>query len=162
PVPLPKEIRMSRAAVVLAVFAAVTLTLFAQEPKKDEPKKEQPKYKPGDRTRPRPKVIDAGTASTADTAGKPPSDAVILFDGKDLSEWYKSGKKPEDADSAPTWKVENGHAEVKDSDIDSRKKFGSCQVHIEWATPKEVKGSDQGRGNSGVYLGAFGEVQVLD
>src|SRR5204862_164347 len=85
------------------------------------------------------------------------------FDGKDLAaEWYRAGKKPEDADSVPTWKVENGYAEIKGGGINSRKSFGDCQVHIEWATPKEVKGSGQGRGNSGLYLGGFGEVQILD
>jgi hypothetical protein len=154
---------MTRAAVAVAIFAAVTLTLYAQELKKEEPKKEPVKYKPGDRSRPRPRVVEPGTASTSDTPGKPPADAVILFDGKDLSEWYRSGKKPDDADAAPTWKVENGYFEVKGGgNIQTKQKFGDCQVHLEWATPKEVKGNDQGRGNSGVYVGGFGEVQILD
>jgi len=158
---------MRRAAVAAALLAAVTFTLFADEPKKDEPKKEPEKkepvkYKSNDRTRPRPKVIDPGTASTADQPGKPPSDAVILFDGKDLSEWYRSGKKPDAEDAAPTWKIENGYAELKGGGINSKQKFGNAQLHLEWATPMEVKGNDQGRGNSGLYLGNFGEVQILD
>ena len=164
---------MTRAAVAVGLFAAAALTVLAQEPKKDdtkkepdkkEPAKKEPvKYKPGDRSRPRPKVIEPGTASTEEAPGKPPSDAIILFDGKDLAaEWYRAGKKPEDADAVPTWKVENGYAEIKGGGINTRKKFGDCQVHIEWATPKEVKGSDQGRGNSGLYLGNFSEVQILD
>jgi hypothetical protein len=152
---------MSRLAG-LCLVAVFTLALGAQEPKKDEPKKEPIKYKANDRTRPRPKVIEPGTASTEDTPGKPPSDAVILFDGKELSQWYRSGKKADDPDSAPNWKVENGYAEVKGGAITTKQKFGDCQVHIEWATPKEVKGNGQGRGNSGLYLGGFGEVQILD
>jgi hypothetical protein len=147
---------MSRLACA-ALVAAFTLAALAQDAKKDEPKK----YKSNDRTRPRPKVIDPPTASTEDAPGKPPSDAIILFDGKDLAaEWTRPGKKGDEA--RPTWKVENGYAELKGGGITSIKKFGDCQVHIEWATPKEVKGNDQGRGNSGIYLGGFSEVQILD
>jgi hypothetical protein len=148
----------SRAAVVallVAGFAAI-----GQEPKKDEPKKEPEKkqYKPGDMNRPRPKVVDPGTTAPAETPGKPPADALVLFDGTSLKEEWTHGGK----DGEPKWKVENGYAEVKGGNLHTKKKFGDCQVHIEWATPKEVKGSGQGRGNSGVYFGAFGEVQVLD
>jgi len=150
---------MPRAAIA-ALLAAAALTLFAQEPKKDQPKKEPVKYKSGDMSRPRPRVVEPGTASTEDAPGKPPADATVLFDGKDLSEWVRSGKKGDEA--KPAWKVENGYAEVKGGNIQTVKKFGDCQVHVEWATPREVKGSGQGRGNSGVYLGGFGEVQVLD
>jgi hypothetical protein len=140
---------------VLALFAAGAFVIA--EDKKEPPKKEEPKkYRSGDMSRPRPRVIDPGTGAPPEQPGKPPSDAIVLFNGADLKEW--SGGK----DSEPKWKVENGYAEVKGGAITTRKKFGSCQVHIEWATPKEVKGNSQGRGNSGVYLGGFGEVQVLD
>lgn len=155
---------MSRLAVAGCLFAAAALAVFAQEPKKDEPKKDEPKkYRPGDMTRPRPKVIDPGTPGTADAPGKPPSDAIVLFDGKDLAtEWVRPGKKGDDA--KPLWKVENGYAEIvpRSGSIQTMKKFGDCQIHIEWATPREVKGNGQGRGNSGVKLGGFGEVQILD
>ena len=152
---------MSRAAVVIGLFA-VGAIVIAQE-KKDEPKKEPEKkevkqYKPGDMSRPRPKVIDPGTTTPTEPPGKPPSDAVVLFDGTSLKEeWVRGGK-----DQEITWKVENGYAEIKGGNIQTKRKFGDSQVHIEWATPKEVKGSSQGRGNSGVYLGGFSEVQVLD
>jgi hypothetical protein len=148
----------SRAAVVVGLFVAAGFAVFAQE-KKDEPKKDEKKqYKSGDMSRPRPKVVDPGTTAPAETPGKPPSDATVLFDGTSLKEeWTHGGKDPE-----PKWKVENGYAEVKGGGLTTKKKFGDCQVHIEWATPKEVKGSSQGRGNSGVYLGGFSEVQVLD
>jgi hypothetical protein len=147
-----------RTAIVVGLFVAA-FAVIAQEPRKDGPKKEEKKqYKPGDMSRPRPKVIDPGTTTPAEQPGKPPSDATVLFDGTSLKEeWTAGGKDPE-----PKWKVENGYAEVKGGGLTTKKKFGDCQVHIEWATPKEVKGSSQGRGNSGVYLGGFGEVQVLD
>lgn len=151
---------MRAAAAVAALVPLVALAITAQEPPKDA--KEPVKWKHNDRARPRPKVIDPGTASTPDQPGKPPSDAAVLFDGTDLAEWVRSGKKLDGDDAKPNWKVENGYAEVKGGGITSRKKFGDAQIHIEWATPKEVKGSDQGRGNSGIYLGGFGEVQVLD
>jgi hypothetical protein len=143
-----------RAAIGVALFAAAAFAVLAEEPKKDEKKQ----YKPGDMMRPRPKVVDPGTTTPADQPGKPPADAIVLFDGTSLnSEWTHGGKDPE-----PKWKVENGYAEVKGGNLLTKRKFGDCQVHIEWAAPKEVKGSGQGRGNSGVYLGQFGEVQVLD
>jgi hypothetical protein len=143
----------SRAAVVallLAGFAAI-----GQEPKKEEKKQ----YKPGDMSRPRPKVVDPGTTTPAEQPGKPPADALVLFDGTSLKEEWTHGGK--DA-AEPKWTVENGYAEIKGGSLQTKKKFGDCQVHVEWATPREVKGGGQGRGNSGVYLGGFGEVQVLD
>ncbi|MBI3417520.1 MAG: DUF1080 domain-containing protein [Verrucomicrobia bacterium] len=86
----------------------------------------------------------------------PPSDAVVLFDGKDLSAWKS------DKGDAPNWKIENGYAEVHGGSIMTKEEFGSLQLHIEWATPSEVKGEGQGRGNSGVYLQGRYEIQVLD
>jgi len=88
--------------------------------------------------------------------GAPPSDALVLFDGRDLSAWKSDGG------AAPAWKVENGHAEVRGGGIMTREEFGPIQLHIEWAAPAEVKGDGQGRGNSGVYLQGRYEIQVLD
>ncbi|MCW5559707.1 MAG: DUF1080 domain-containing protein, partial [Verrucomicrobiae bacterium] len=88
--------------------------------------------------------------------GAPPSDAIVLFDGRDLSAWKS------DSGAAPGWKVENGYAEVHSGSILTREEFGPIQLHIEWATPAEVKGEGQGRGNSGVYLQGRYEIQVLD
>src|SRR5205823_5205107 len=89
-------------------------------------------------------------------AGPPPSDAVVLFDGKDLSQWQ--GEK-----GAAKWEVKDGVATVNGTgSISTKQGFGDCQLHIEWATPAEVKGNGQGRGNSGVYLQGRYEVQVLD
>ena len=87
----------------------------------------------------------------------PPSDAVVLFDGKDLSAWQNDKGEP------AKWKVENGYAEVNATgSIMTKEKFGDIQLHIEWATPSEVKGDGQGRGNSGVYFQGRYEIQVLD
>jgi hypothetical protein len=89
----------------------------------------------------------------------------VLFDGKDLSQWQALGVgefKGKMVD--PAWKVENGYMEVvpKGGTIISKEKFADCQIHIEWATPAEVKGNSQGRGNSGVILVGHCEFQVLD
>src|SRR5262249_13954947 len=95
---------------------------------------------------PEPPVIDPGPA------GGGPGDAVGLFDGKTLARWEKGGK----------WKNEGGGGNYAGGTITSKEKFGDCQLHVEFATPAEVKGSGQGRGNSGIYLMSRYEVQVLD
>jgi hypothetical protein len=107
-----------------------------------------------DMNRPLPTVI-----TPAENPAEPPSDAIVLFDGKDLTKWVttKNG-------SPAKWKVENGYMEVvKDTgDIQTKQSFGNCQLHIEWTTPLEVVSDNQDRGNSGVYLMANYEVQVVD
>jgi hypothetical protein len=116
------------------------------------------KWKIHDLTRPVPAVIDPGTASTQDAPGHAPSDAVVLFDGTDLSKWnHKDG-------SAPKWKVENGYAEVvaKTGYIFTKQAFGDCQLHVEFREPTPPHGDSQERGNSGVFLMGLYEIQVLD
>ena len=111
-----------------------------------------------DGSRPQPNVVTPGTESSQGAPGRPPSDAVVLFDGTDLSGWI--GR---DGGSA-AWKVENGCVEVvaRAGDISTRLELGDCQLHVEWAAPAEVQGSSQGRGNSGVFLMSRYEIQVLD
>lgn len=135
-----------------------------EEPKKEEPKKEEPKYHGGDMRRPRPTTVTPPTASTEDRAGQPPSDAILLFDGVDLSQWQADRKPAEGESDEPKWKVEEGYFEIKPGSggIHTRRKFGSCQIHFEWRSPAEVKGSGQGRGNSGFYINGHPEVQILD
>jgi hypothetical protein len=113
-----------------------------------------------DMNRPQPKVVVPGTFSTPEQPGKPPSDAIVLFDGKDLSGWVSA----KDGVAPAKWKVEDGHIEVVPStgDIQTKEQFGDCQLHVEWAAPAEVKGSSQGRGNGGIFLMGICEVQVLD
>jgi hypothetical protein len=94
-------------------------------------------------------------------AWRPPSDAIVLFDGTSLSKWVTNWKGKL---SEPKWKVESGYVEVVpgSGSLETREKFGDIQLHIEWATPSEVHGSSQARGNSGVLLMGRYEVQVLD
>lgn len=88
-----------------------------------------------------------------------PSDAIILFNGKDASEWEaaKDG-------SAPKWDLKDGAMTVTKGggDVRTKKQFRDFQLHIEWRTPAEVVGDGQGRGNSGIFLQGLYEVQVLD
>ncbi len=88
----------------------------------------------------------------------PPSDAIVLFNGQNLSRWQSADS------SAAKWKVIDGYAEVAPGtgDIQTRDKFGDVQLHIEWATPAVPKGEGQERGNSGVFLMGQYEIQVLD
>jgi len=109
--------------------------------------------------KPQPRIVTPGTASTQDVAGTAPSDAVVLFDGTDLSKWESLVK------GKPTkWVVKDGAMmpTPKSGMIQSKQEFGSCQLHVEFATPKQVKGDGQGRGNSGVFLMGQYEIQVLD
>ncbi len=114
-----------------------------------------------DPNRPHPPVITPAT-----TPGGPPSDAIVLFDGKDLSAWtaHHSDITKAGGTGGPEWKVEEGYMEVVPGtgDIVTKEKFGNCQLHVEWASPAVVKGNSQGRGNSGVILQSRYELQVLD
>jgi hypothetical protein len=116
------------------------------------------RYPQHDRNRPQPPVIDPGTASSAETAGRAPSDAVVLFDGKDLSKWRQQDG------SAAKWKLGPGYFEVVPGagDLYTREALGDCQLHLEFAVPAPPQGEDQTRGNSGVFLHGRYEVQVLD
>jgi 3-keto-disaccharide hydrolase len=116
------------------------------------------KWKIHDLNRPTPPVIDPGTASTQEAAGRAPSDAVVLFDGKDLSRWADKDGKP------AKWKVENGYVQVVPGTgyMFTRDSFGDCQLHVEFAEPTPPHGESQERGNSGVFLMGLYEIQVLD
>ncbi len=112
-----------------------------------------------DRARPMPPVVTPGTFSSQEQPGQPPSDAVVLFDGKDISQWVSM-------DGSPTkWVIHDGALECVPGSgyVRTLQAFGDCQLHVEWAAPNPPHGESQGRGNSGVFFG-FGryEVQVLD
>ncbi|HLV01850.1 MAG TPA: DUF1080 domain-containing protein [Acidobacteriota bacterium] len=118
-----------------------------------------------DATRPYPPVVTPGTASTQEQPGQPPSDAVVLFDGSDLSQWNGQGVGDQAGKIVePAWKVENGYMEVVPGtgSIFSKEQFGDCQIHVEWATPVQAPGEGQGRGNSGIMIMGRYEIQVLD
>lgn len=130
----------------LLVFAAVAI---GQAPMK---------WEIHDRNRPLPPVVTPGMPSTQDTVGTAPSDAIVLFDGKDLSKWEHADK------SAAKWKVQDGYFQVveKTGSLQTKQSFGDVQLHVEFAEPSPAKGEDQDRGNSGVFLANVYEVQVLD
>ena len=122
----------------------------------DTPVLPDQKWRVHDIKRPHPRVITPGALDSA-----PPSDAVVLFDGTDLSKWELHLKGKEGP--AP-WKVASGYMEIVpgSGEIVSKEKFGDCQIHVEWASPAEVDGSSQWRGNSGIMIMDRYEIQVLD
>lgn len=107
---------------------------------------------------PEPKIVTPGP-----TNGSPPSDAIRLFDGRNLDEWVKSGT----TDPAG-WNVHDGVVTVnkKAGDIETKRKFNNYQLHLEWQVPTGITGTSQARGNSGVFLGTIGhdgyELQIMD
>lgn len=112
-------------------------------------------WKAHDLKRPAPPVVEPGESNLPLAA---PGDAIVLFDGSDLSKWRAADG------SDAKWKVVDGAMESVPGSgyLFTREEFGDCQLHIEWASPARVTGNSQGRGNSGVYfMGSF-EVQVLD
>ena len=115
-------------------------------------------WKPGDHARPQPTKVKPPTPSTPAQAGTAPSDAIVLFDGRDLSAWQHRGNK------APAWKVTDGYVTVEpgSGDLITKQSFGDAQIHVEWATPNPSKGVDQEPGNSGVYIMSRYEIQVIE
>jgi len=117
------------------------------------------KWRVHDGKRPQPKKVKAAMCDAQDNPGLPPSDAVVLFDGKDLSKW----RALKDAGPAQ-WKVENGYMEVAPGtgDIATRDDFGDIQLHVEWRTPAPLKPGNVWQGNSGVFLFGAYELQVFE
>ncbi|MDE6344921.1 MAG: DUF1080 domain-containing protein [Muribaculaceae bacterium] len=135
---------------LLAVVAAT-----AQDAPKEYPQPE--KMRPGmsEYWTPQPRVVTPGDIIT----NSAPSDAIVLFDGKNLDAW-KSSRTGEAAE----WDVHDGVVTVnkQKGDIQTKDNFDSFQLHIEWMVPENITGKSQGRGNSGVFLQGMYEVQVLD
>jgi hypothetical protein len=121
-----------------------------------------PKHEDTEIWEPVPKVVTPGATETA-----PPSDAIVLFDGKNLDEWVSAQDK-----SPAKWSVAGGVLTVNKTkgvgNIETKRSFKNYQLHIEWKIPENITGSDQARGNSGVFLASTGpgdggyELQVLD
>jgi len=158
-----------RRHLVFAIAAAAVL--WGQQQQQQAPRKnpnpdlgfEDTPMLPGlpyhvhDPKRPHPPVV-----TPASQPGGAPSDAIVLFDGKDLSKWLDRGRGG--ATGEPKWKMGDGYFEVAQGsgDLITKEKFGDIQAHVEWAAPVPVRGTSQGRGNSGVLLMSRYEVQVLD
>ena len=132
---------MRHAFTVFSSVALLSSTAMAQEPGPFPPPKTEPP------------IVTPGKNNS-----DPPSDAIVLFNGQNLSRWQSADS------TAAKWKVIDGYAEVAPGagDIQTRDKFGDVQLHIEWATPAVPKGEGQERGNSGVFLMGRYEIQVLD
>lgn len=123
----------------------------------------QQKMKPEDTEfyTPVPPVVTPGMA-----CGMAPSDAIILFNGKDLSQWVLT----KDTNKLADWKVDNGILTVNkpSGNIQTKRSFMDYQLHIEWRVPEDIAGSGQARGNSGLFLASTGsgdsgyELQILD
>ena len=139
---------------LLTVLAVAFISLSSNAQEKQYPKPEAMRPGMSEFWTPQPKIITPGDAKT----NSAPSDAIVLFDGKDLSKW----EQPDG--SAAAWIVKNGIVTVnkKSGDIRTKEKFGSFQLHLEWSVPVDIQGESQSRGNSGVYLQGKYEIQILD
>ena len=157
-------IRGSGLPAAIAMIAMMAPASEAQENKlrtsptgyTDTPMLPNQRWKVHDIDRPKPRVVTPGAKP-----GDPPSDAIVLFDGKDLFQWVVQEK----GQVAPAkWKVENGYMEIvgKSGTLVTKEKFGDCQLHLEWSAPVKIEGSSQWRANSGVLLMGRYEIQVLD
>jgi len=144
--------RLSLLALVLAGFA---IPLLAQE------QAAKPKPEDTEVWKPEPPVVTPGPA----VSEEPPSDAVVLFDGKNVDQWVIVG-----TDTPATWTVNDGVMEVnkKGGNIETKQRFKDYQLHLEYRIPADIAGNGQGRGNSGVFLASTGkgdagyELQILD
>ena len=153
--------------IVAAALAAITANVvFAQAKNtevtidgvagfQDTPLQPDGKWHVHDPARPQPPVVTSGATFSENAA--PPSDAMVLFDGKDLSQW----RDKRTGGDAP-WTIEGGVMVSAKGDIVTTNKFGDIQLHLEFREPTPTKGDGQGRGNSGVFFMGLYEVQVLD
>jgi len=139
-----------------ALFAC--LTFFQANAQKEYPKQEPMRPGMSEYWTPQPKVVTPGN-TTSNAFMSAPSDAIVLFDGKDLSQW-----KSERGDGEAKWIVHDGVFTVdkKTGDILTKKEFGDYQLHLEWQVPVNITGESQARGNSGVFMQDKYEVQILD
>ena len=151
--------------LAVAILTAAAVPLIAQSAAQAQSTGQQkPAGRPEDTEvwEPIPKVVTPGANNTA-----PPSDAVVLFDGKNLDEWVSNRDK-----SPAKWTVSDGvltvNKEKGSGNIETKRSFKNYQLHLEWKIPANITGSGQARGNSGVFLASTGpgddgyELQILD
>jgi len=149
---------MKTKCILLVSFAAllVCMPLFQANAQDQYPKQEPMKPEMSEYWTPQPKIVTPGNAAS-NAAMSAPSDAIVLFDGKDLSQW-----KSDNGDAK--WTVHDGVVTVnkKAGDILTKTNYGDFQLHIEWQVPVDITGKSQARGNSGIFLQDKYEIQVLD
>jgi Domain of Unknown Function (DUF1080) len=148
----------------MATLVAVAVPLSAQQPAAPQGAGRQggaaPKHEDTEIYEPVPPVVTPGAVDSA-----PPSDAIVLFDGRNLDEWVSNRDK-----SPAKWLVADGVMTVNKAvgNIETKRTFKNYQLHVEWRIPENITGTDQARGNSGVFLASTGsgdagyELQVLD
>ena len=143
-------------ALLAVSFATATVAIGAEKLGYDDtPLIPGTKWHIHDGTRPQPPIVTPGNAFSHQAPA--PSDAIVLFNGKDFSKWQ--GAKGGDV----KWKIEDDYMETTTTGvIRTRDEFGDFQLHLEFATPVKVVGSGQGRGNNGINIIGRYEVQVLD
>ena len=124
----------------------------------DTPQLPNQRWKVHDAARPRPHKVTPGLPLPVE---KPPADAVVLFDGKNLDEWVTTNRGET---TEPKWKINHGVLEIvpHSGRLVTKQKFGDCQLHIEWMVPRAAAGAGQSCGNSGVELMGRYEIQVLE
>jgi hypothetical protein len=135
-------------ASLCAVLGAASLTRAAPYVPKETG------HKAHDKTVPLPPAVEAAAQPVLEQAPKAPSDAIVLFDGKDASAWQTKG-------GPAAFKVQDGMLVADKADITTREKFGDVQLHLEWQVPADDRGEGQDNGNSGVKLMGQYEVQVI-
>ncbi|HWB01806.1 MAG TPA: DUF1080 domain-containing protein [Verrucomicrobiales bacterium] len=154
--------RTKPATLILLTLSLTAATAFADGAFYGDPPDETHPWSIHDMNRPQPPLVTPGTPSTQEKPGKPPSDAVILFDGTEasLAKW-----EADKITAEPTkWVVKDGAMQCVPGSgyVRTIQQFGDCQLHVEWAAPAKPEGKSQGRGNSGIFLMGQVEVQVLD
>ncbi len=143
----------SRSIAIVGLLAAASLAALAAPD--DRPGAPAIAWRQHDIQRPKPPVVEPADAPIA---SRPPTDAVILFDGKSLDAWKADRGGP------ARWKIVDGTLQTVPGAgrIETRREFGDIQLHVEWSAPSPPHGKGQDRGNSGVFLMGEFEVQVLD
>ena len=145
---------LTRFALFVLILAAHASAQQAPTGYEDTPMQPVGKWRVHDVNRPRPPIV---VPAPPGVPVSKPSDAIMLLgDGSDLSAWQMADG------SAPTWQMKDGVLQTGKGMLQTRRQFTDVQLHVEFATPEEVKGDSQGRGNSGVFLLGKFEIQVLD
>jgi hypothetical protein len=147
----------SSSLLTLPLLGALAVPLVAQQA---APATQKPRPQDTEVWEPVPKVVAAGTSTTT-----PPADAIVLFDGRNLTEWVSTKDK-----SPAQWTVADGVMTVNkpSGNIETKRSFRNYQLHLEWRIPEKISGTGQGRGNSGLFLASTGpgdagyELQILD